>query len=63
LGTCASYTVEVLSTGEVRYDGEAHVNVKGHPAVNIAVRLGMRIKGASSEAAGALGQSIGITEI
>jgi hypothetical protein len=38
LGTCADYTVEVLSTGEVRYDGEAHVNVKGHRTANISAQ-------------------------
>jgi Domain of unknown function (DUF6438) len=35
LGTC---TVEVLSTGEVRYEGEAHVNVKGHRTANISAQ-------------------------
>ena len=29
-GVCPVYTVEVLSTGEVRYDGQDNVKIKGH---------------------------------
>jgi Domain of unknown function (DUF6438) len=36
-GPCPVYTVEVLSDGEVRYDGQDHVKVKGHRTAQISV--------------------------
>jgi hypothetical protein len=36
-GTCAVYTVEVLSNGEVRYSGEEHVKAKGQRTAQIPV--------------------------
>jgi hypothetical protein len=35
-GTCAVYTIEIRPDGEVRYDGEEHVKVKGHHTANIS---------------------------
>jgi Domain of unknown function (DUF6438) len=36
LGMCSVYTVEVLSDGEVLYNGEEHVKVKGHRKAQIS---------------------------
>ena len=35
-GPCPIYTVEILSTGDVRFDGQGHVKVPGHQTARIA---------------------------
>jgi Domain of unknown function (DUF6438) len=35
-GSCSVYTVEVLSDGEVRYNGQEHVKIKGHHTTHIS---------------------------
>ena len=35
-GPCSVYTVEVLSNGEVRYNGEEHVKVKGQQTAQVS---------------------------
>jgi Domain of unknown function (DUF6438) len=35
-GSCSVYSVEVLSNGEVRYNGQEHVKTKGHRTAHIS---------------------------